>query len=164
MIDYDPEDAVSVWPAGDYDATLMKVETGTSKSSGCPMETWTFEVFHSSGKSQTIKEYVVIPAATFKIKQFAVALGKKADFDARKFQAEDYIGSSVVAELMIEESDGFDDKNKIKKVKAVPVNSRAEAPAQRQAVGAGTGGGKPSRAEEPPFGDEQQFKEDDIPF
>lgn len=117
-ITYNASDAASAWPEEDYQATLQNVEDGTSKSSGNPMQTWTLEVFAPDGRTQTIKEYVVVPAATFKIKQLAAALGKSREFEAGQFQADDYIGQSFVVALKIEKQDGYDDKNRIAKFKA----------------------------------------------
>lgn len=137
-VDYNPKDAVQVWTEADYDATLTKVEDKTSKvkpdgSGGNPMQVWTFEVFHQDGRTQLISDYVVIPAATFKIKQLAIALGKKADFDAGQFQADDYIGAGVIVALTIEAQDGFDEKNRIGKIKAPGADSPAQPSLSRQA-------------------------------
>lgn len=182
-LNYDPKDAVQVWPAGDYNATLSKVEEKTSKSSGNEMEVWTWEVFNEDGRTQIISDYVVMPAATFKVKQLARALGREEEFEQSQFQAEDNIGADVVVELVIESSTGFDDKNKAKKYKAAQATPAAPsapqtAPAtQRQAAAPRT----PQRAAQPqqspreriasrpraenPINDvEQAFKESEIPF
>ncbi len=178
MIEYDPKDAVNVWEAGDYDAQLTKVESKTSKSSGKPMDVWTIEAYHPGGPSQLITEYVTA-AAAFKIKQLAIALGRKSEFEAGTFQAEDHIGAGFKVALTIEESDQFGDKNKIGRFKpadasaptppvqrqqgrqnvqqqnTAPVARRDPRNEQRERVAAGG----PA-----PFSDEQQFKDQDIPF
>lgn len=161
-LDYNPDDAVRVWPAGNYDATLAKVEEKVSKrkpdgSGGNPMEVWTLEVWDANGEKQLISDYVVIPSATFKIKQLAVALGKEADFKARQFQASDYIGAGFIVELVVEKQDGYDDKNRVKKY--LPGVSAEPAPAPQRPT-------RPQRqpVTSPPFSDNQEFKEDDIPF
>jgi hypothetical protein len=152
----DTQDGSSCWPAGDYDVTLIKVEETTSQKSGNPMEVWTFEAYND-GRKQLIKEYVVIPAATFKIKQMAIALGRKDEFDSGSFHAEDHLGASFIGTLSIEEGDAnYDDKNRIAKLK--PASSGAAAPQQaRKTVAAG--------GSRPPFDDSAKvFKEEDIPF
>lgn len=170
-IDYNPKDASNCWDEADYPATLLSVSDGYSKSSGNPMQTWQVEVFNGE-KKQTIKEYVVIPAALFKVKQLAKALGKTADFNAGKFQPEEHIGASFVVGLTIEESDGFDDKNRIANFKPA-----APQPARQPVVaGNGKAGGsyplttaiREKIASQPaptnPISNVQEFKEDDIPF
>ncbi len=171
-LDYNPKDAVQIWEKGDYEAVLKNVETTISKkkpdgSGGNPMEVWTWEAYHHDGRTRLITDYVVIPGATFKIKQLADALGKKSEFEAGTFQAEDNLNCNVMLSLVVDVQAGFDDKNKVAKVNAVPSLSGASAPAtQRQMASAGAGGGRPSRPPtDPPFGNEQVFEGDDsIPF
>ena len=109
----------------------------------------------------------MVPAATFKIKQLAQALGKKAEFDARQFQAEDYIGSSFNVELTIEEQEGYDEKNRVKRFKPSPTAS-ASAPAsapRRTPIQEAQARAAATRAPtEAPFNGEKQFAEADIPF
>lgn len=160
-VDYNPKDAVQVWAAGEYPATLTKVEDKISKvkpdgTGGNPMQVWTFRAFNDD-REQLIFEYVVIPASVFKIRQLADALGRHADFDAGTFQADDYIGADVLLDLMIDQQPGYDDKNKVKKIKAAGVPSGAvpQPPMSRQA------------AREPatsPISSNKQFEEADIPF
>jgi hypothetical protein len=171
-LDYNPKDAVSVWPAGDYDATLKTVDTKTSKTSGNPMEVWTFEVYSPDGRQQLISDYVVIPAATFKIKQLALALGRKQEFEAGTFQAEDFIGAAVIAFLTIEQQDGYDDKNRVAKVKAPTADPSPPAsppPATRmtarpEPVGRPAAQQARPRPAASPVGAGSEFKPDDIPF
>lgn len=154
-IQYKKEDAVLCWPAAEYDATLEGVEDTTSKSSGNPMQVLTWRVFHPDGREQLVSDYIVIPSGTFKLKQLAVALGKKQEFESETFQADNNIGANVIAELVIEQQEGFDDKNKIKRVRIVAKENSAQArpgPSQR-----------PPKAE-PQFDPDRQMKDDDIPF
>lgn len=158
-IDYNPKDASNCWPEDDYSAVLEKVEDKTSKekpdgSGGKPMQVMTWSIYHSDGRKQLITDYVVIPNALFKIKQLAVALGKRDQFDDGQFQADDNIGCSVIAHLVIEESEGFDDKNKIGRIKAK--NAPAKPAGVREKVLARTGAA--------PDLTQEQFKDDDIPF
>lgn len=167
-LNYNPEDAVRLWPVGVYDATLTKVEATTSKvkpdgSGGNPMEVWTLDVYDENGNKQIISDYVVIPAGTFKIKQLAQALDFEDEFKAGQFQAENHIGAGLAVELAIEKQPGFDDKNRIKKYRAPAANPDAPtgAPSQRQSSA------PPQRQRQPvtsPIGEGQEFKDDDVPF
>lgn len=132
---YDPKDATILWPVGEYHATLIKVEDKTSKvkpdgTGGNPMQVWTFRAYHDDGSEQLLTDYVVIPAAVFKIKQLAVALNRKEEFEAGEFQADDQINADVILELVVEQQPGFEEKNKIKKVKGVPIPA-SPPPTQR---------------------------------
>lgn len=134
---YNPKDAVKVWPAKDYDATLEDVVFGQSKTSGADMETWSFRVFNDEGKSQLIVDYVTVPACTFKIKQLAKALGQEQEFNDGQFQAENCIGSGVVVGLTIDVQDGYDDKNKIGKVKPPRPNGDEPTPPAKPPTSSG---------------------------
>jgi hypothetical protein len=168
-IPYNAKDAESCWPEGDYDAVLNSSEDTVSKTSGADMEVWQIGVFHPDGRDQTIKEYVTASAA-FKIKQLATALGRKADFEAGTFHAEDYIGASFTVALSVESQDGYDDKNRVAKfkAKAQKVSPPPARPAPTRApatIGAGVRekmAAKPAATQ--PFGETQEFKDDDIPF
>jgi hypothetical protein len=136
MFEYNSEDAATAWPEGQYPATFLGAVDGVAKSSGQPMQTWAFEVFDDvKGRKQTIKEYVTA-ASLFKVRQFAAALNKAAEFKANKFFPEDHAGVSVMLDLKIEEaSDGFDEKNKINKILArapiTPAEKILNAPPSR---------------------------------
>lgn len=162
-VQYNPQDAVMVWPEADYQAVLEQVQDATSKpkndgTGNKPMQILIWTIYHSDGREQTIKDYIVIPAALFKLKQLAIALGKRAEFEAGKFQADDNVGCNVVAELLVESSAGYDDKNKIGRIKAkapiVGADGQAVAPRapKRETVPAGT------------FDPDGTTKDDDIPF
>jgi len=161
-LEYSPKDATTAWPEGDYQAALTGVEDTHAKSSGAPMQIWTWTVYHSDGRNQEIKEYVTVPGGTWKIKQLAKALGKQADFDAGTFQADDHYNAIVIVELKIEKQDGFDDKNRVQKYKAKGAqdNGSPSTPQRKLPPRPGSGPG-PSTA---PVSKEPQFAADDIPF
>lgn len=160
MITYDPKEAEkNVWDEADYEAVLMEVSEGTSKSSGNEMETWQIGVYHPDGREQTIKEYVTAKAA-FKIKQLAIALGRRAEFDAGTFQAEEHVKSSFIVALTIERDDQYGDKNRISKFKA----KAGTAPRSPMSIGAAVREKAQSKPKpQAPF-EEQQFSESEIPF
>ena len=166
-LNYNPKDAEKCWPEGDYDAVLMTVDDTVSKTSGADMEVWQIGCYHPDGREQTIKEYVTA-AAAFKIKQLAIALGRKADFDNGTFHAEDFVNASFIVSLSVEEQDGYDDKNRVAKFKpkAVRPPSKPNSPPRPPAtIGAGV---REKLASKPPaqqpFGDEAAFTDSEIPF
>jgi hypothetical protein len=167
-VSYNQKDASNVWPVAgpdnkplEYQGVLQKVEDTTSKikpdgTGGNPMQVWTVDVYNAEGAKRTIKDYVVIPGATFKIKQLAKALGKEAEFKANKFQADDHIGASFLVTLNIEDDDTFGEQNKLGKYLAP------------RKVAAG-GADLPAWQQNPPKGnspvtEEKVFQEADIPF
>lgn len=159
-IKYDPKNVSSkAWPEDEYHARLHNVTEGQSKTSGNDMETWFIEVFHPSGVTQNIKDYVTA-ASAFKIRQLAFALDKKAEFEAGTFHAEDHLGASFMVRLKIEEDPEYGDKNKIgayRAKKAAGAAPRSETPITDKLR---------ERAKQPvtsPLG-EGDFKDEDIPF
>lgn len=178
-IDYNASDASTCWPDGDYEASLEKVEDSTSKKTGNPMQVWTFRAFDANGRSQLVTEYVVVPATTFKIKQLADALGCRAQFDAGTFQADDHIDEKVVLNLIVESQEGFDDKNRVQRIKPAGTTGgrtptpkgkpqparpqRQTAPAGAAAKGSGGARAEQSFDETFPEGDFPP-KRDEIPF
>jgi hypothetical protein len=118
-LQYNKEDASPVWPEGDYDATLTSVMDRTFKSGNSGQE-WTITVYDASGKQMTILDRVVVPGATFKIKQLAIALNRGQEFDNESFQPDDYVGENFVVTLKVESGGEFPDKNAVKKYKPKP--------------------------------------------
>ena len=110
---YNPKDAASAWDAGDYEASIVKVDEGTSGSSGAPMLTVTFKVYNGD-KERTLKDYIVNPSTLFKLKKLAVALGEGVAFGLGKFDPGDHINANLMLTLAVEESDEYGDQNKIK--------------------------------------------------
>ena len=170
MIQYNPEDAnKKCWPEADYDAVLISVEDGISKTSGNEMEIWQIGCYHPDGREQTIKEYVTA-SSIFKLKQLAIALGRRAEFDAGTFQAESHVGAGFTVALGIEQSDSFDDKNKVNRIKAKGIAApAATAPSTAQApprsIAAGARQQIQNRpAPTNPISEEKQFADADIPF
>lgn len=162
MFDYDSKDAATAWEEGQYPATFIGAEDGVSKTSGQPMQTWTFEVYDNlRDRKQTIKDYVT-KAALFKVRQLAGALNKAAEFKANRFFPEDYVGSAVMVELVIEPGkDGYEDKNKIGKVTAKPPATPGEKSAAQTILDT-----KPRHAAAVAAADAGNgaIKDEDIPF
>lgn len=145
-LQYNHKDASNAWPEANYPAVLISVEDAVSKTSGNPMEVWTFEVFNdATGKKQELKDYVS-SNAIFKIKQLAMALGQMADFKANKFHAEAWINSNVMLGLIIEDDPQYGEKNRIGRISAVP-GSPVPPVASHPAAPAPTGSRRVSAAE-----------------
>ena len=110
---YDPKEAVQCWPEGDYQATIERGEERQSKA-GNDMLVVTFKAYRGS-ETMLLNDYIVRPATIFKLKKIALALGRGDDFEAGKFNIDDYMGHNLTLTLGIEQQDGYDDQNKIKK-------------------------------------------------
>lgn len=170
-LSYKAEDAkkAGAWPDGEYDGELINVEDKLSKekpdgTGGNPMEVWTFKFYHPDGMTKTIQEYVPQNQYTaLKVRALARAVGREDEFNAETFQAEGAIGAAVRAKLIVESQAGYDDKNRIGRFVAIP---RPGAPAQKPVPTMGSL--KQQVVTRPPvqqpFGNENVFKEDDIPF
>jgi Protein of unknown function (DUF669) len=142
-VKYNPKDASSCLPKGEYPAVIDHVESKTSKA-GNEMDVVTFRVYPDNGREILVDDYIVNPSTLFKLKKIAVALGKKQDFEAGTFQVADHLQSNLTVLLDVEESDEFGDQNKVKGYKAHSL------PAAAVAVGAVAKAGP--------------LKDDNIPF
>lgn len=108
---YDPADAVTVLPEGEYNAVLEKYEDKVS-GKGNQMGVLTWKVFDdASERTPFVTDYIVLPTFTHKLKRLAKSLGKEEDFRNKSFQPEDYVGTSTRVFLKVEKQEGYDDKN-----------------------------------------------------
>lgn len=120
---YHPDDANISWPAGDYQATIERVEEKTS-SKGDPMLVVHFKAYSPDGHTQNLTEYITNPPKAsgrkgniFKLRQIAIALGAYDDFKLAKFDVEDHTGENIIVTLAQEVSAEYGDQNKIKAYK-----------------------------------------------
>jgi hypothetical protein len=131
MFDYDPEQASSVWPAGEYEASIEKVEESISKekvvdgrkSGGDPMLVVHVQVYGAgnvAGQKQIIKEYITAPppgsgrkGSLFKLKSIADAVGLLAEFKSKTLKPRTLVGKCAKVKLSVEEDSQFGDKNRI---------------------------------------------------
>ena len=125
---YDPNDAVSVWPEGEYQGHIEKVEERESKA-GNPMLVVTFRVYRGD-QEMLINDYIVNPATLFKLKNIAKALDRETEFKAGKFDIEKHIGAGFTLTLGVQVSDKYDDSNTIKKYAAKSGGSTRPAPSR----------------------------------
>lgn len=150
MFPYNHEDAATAWAEGQYSAVFLGATDSTSKSTGQPMQVWTFDVYNdATGKKQTITDYVTA-ASLFKVRMLASALNRSQEFKENRFFPEDHAGQGVMVALKIESSDQFDDKNKIARISAKLATGAQAAhaappaspkPASRQQVSPATASG-----------------------
>jgi len=113
VIQYNPEDAVAVFPEGDYPAILHNVMEKTSKA-GNDMYELIFRVFNGDREMQ-IKDYIVIPSFVWKLKRIAQAYGAEEEFQAGDFNPRKWVEKSLTVSLEVEKQEGFDERNVIKK-------------------------------------------------
>lgn len=133
---YNPKDAESCLPEGEYEATVNSVTEGESKTSGNPMLTVGFAVYPPAGGERKVNDYIVNPSTLFKMKKIARALGEEDDFKAGTFDLADHIGANLTLVLDVQQQDGFDDKNNVKDYK--PLARRTVASGTRKAAPAET--------------------------
>lgn len=140
---YSGKDAVTVLPAGEYDASIESTDS-TNKDggrladkNGNPMQKVTFKLY-DGGRTQLVSDWFIAPTTMWKYKQLATALGvPKETFDKGEFDAADFIGETVRIEVTVETSDQYGDSNKPKKYKPravqmpgqqAPTTQRVQAP------------------------------------
>jgi hypothetical protein len=125
MITYNPKDASNVFPAGNYPATMIQCEE-TQSNSGNGMYALQWMVYNGEAK-RTIKDWIVLPSFTWKLKKLAAAFEMMDAFTAEKFNPEDCIGKNALIGLDIREYNG-EDQNYVKAylVPMVPVTVPAE--------------------------------------
>ena len=112
MIPYKKEDALRVWPEGDYPASIVKVEERVSKA-GNPMLAVEFDAYHKAD-TMRLTDYIVLPSFTWKLRKLARALSAMDAFDAEKFDPAEYIGKSLTLTLGIDlPRGGYDERNSI---------------------------------------------------
>lgn len=115
--------------AGPYESTLIGYEETVAKSSGKPMMVLAWKCFTPEGTEFIIKDRIVIPDGVWKIKRIAQALGKEREFLADAFQPEDQQGCSLILDVGVQKSPGYDDQNTVKGYKPLERAKVAEAPA-----------------------------------
>lgn len=145
---YNPAEAISCLPDGQYEATVFSTTETTSKK-GAPMIVVTLTVYKPNGGEATLKDYIVEP--WWKLKKLATACGRLAEFEAGEFKDGQYVGSNVIVSLAVESSDQYGDQNRV--VGYAPVARTQQAqPTARSAKPAAQASSVPS------------IGEDDIPF
>lgn len=112
MIPYKKEDALRIWPEGDYPASIADVTEKVSKAGNQMLEV-RFDAYNKTD-TMTLSDYIVFPKFTWKLKKLAAALGATAAFDAETFDPADYIGKSLTLTLAVNPArGGYDERNSV---------------------------------------------------
>lgn len=125
-IPYDPRDAVQCLPEGEYHASLFAVSEETSKA-GNSMYVVDWSVVTSTGQAVRVRDWVVVPTFTWKLKRMAQAFGVPQQFADGRFDPGDYIGKPVLLGLAVKD-DGSGERNTVSSWSPAPA-SAAPAPA-----------------------------------
>lgn len=109
-------------PAGDYTLEIEEVKEQVSKA-GNQMLNITFSVIDEGEyKGRKIFEhYVLTEKALWRLKELFIALGKDVD-GAVTFDPQELVGEIFIGNVIIEESEGYEPQNKIKKHKKIDSN------------------------------------------
>lgn len=91
---------------GDYDAKVIDMVQGTSKSSGNPMITVTYALVEGKYAGKEFKDFMVMtPAALFKVAAFCKAIGKPIEGKV-SLKKDECLNKRVVLRLKQEEYNG----------------------------------------------------------
>lgn len=109
-------------PAGDYTLEIEEVKEQVSKA-GNQMLNITFSVIDEGEyKGRKIFEhYVLTEKALWRLKELFIALGKDVD-GVVAFNPQELVGEIFIGNVIIEESEGYEPQNKIKKHKKIDSN------------------------------------------
>lgn len=109
-------------PAGDYTLEIEEVKEQVSKA-GNQMLNITFSVIDEGEyKGRKIFEYYVLTEkALWRLKELFIALGKDVD-GVVAFDPQELVGEIFIGNITIEESEGYEPQNKIKKHKKIDSN------------------------------------------
>lgn len=112
---YNPKHKRIVWKKGEYAAVLKDAEEQESKTSGVPMYKLTVTVYDGD-REMLLNDYLVSGEKnTWKIHQFAKAIGQQDQFDSGDFRPDNFIGDGFRVALDIETTDQYGDQNRITK-------------------------------------------------
>lgn len=91
---YNPKDAVTLIPDGEYDGEIALADETMSKA-GNAMLKLTVKVWTGNGGARTVFDYIVNPSGLWKWKQIASALRLMAEFESGDLQPPDVIGKAL---------------------------------------------------------------------
>lgn len=107
----DGKDAFHPFPPGTYEYTIDEAEDAVSKN-GNEMIHATLSIYNDAGHKRILHEYFVNTAA-WKIKQLCESCGLIDRFNSGELEPYELVGKTGRANIVIESSVGFDDKNKV---------------------------------------------------
>lgn len=112
-IPYNPSDAdPELLPDGTYPAVLVSCQEKQSKA-GNNMYELSLSVYHGTHETR-MREFIVFPAFTWKLKRLAHAFGKEDAYNTGTFTPDDCIGKNLNVEIVTERKEGQDPQNRIK--------------------------------------------------
>lgn len=144
--EYDPADASNCVDPGTYDATIKKVDD--QREDGSPLRAKSgedmlkviFTVYTPKGE-RTLSSYITAKKGLFRYRQLAQALGKSAEFTAKKFRIQDHVGANIQLALGKSTSPEYGEQNDIEQF--LPGNGTLKKALQ--------GAGAPSGGDDIPF-------------
>jgi len=112
-IPYNPKDAdPELLVAGIYPAVLAGCEEKQSKA-GNNMYELSISVF-AGIREVRIREFIVFPTFTWKLKRLAQAFGLEDIYNAGTFTPEECLGKNFTVEIVVEHKEGQEPQNRIK--------------------------------------------------
>lgn len=160
---YDPKNASSTIPEGDYDASIKHVQTedehgnALKSKAGNEMEKVTFTIYTENGERQLSTYFVNSIKALWRYKKLAEALGQGNEFKESRFEASNFVGENLRVSIKIKPADGtYDEQNEITAFEPSGASAQLQPQAQRLAPAASGRTATPVN----PSG----ITEDDIPF
>lgn len=101
-------------PAGDYTLEIEKVESKVSKAGNNMLNITYVTVDEGEHKGNKVFDlYVLTEKALWKLKDLFTAIGFDTD-GLVDFDPEDLVGQTILANVIVEQNDGYDPQNKIK--------------------------------------------------
>lgn len=133
-IKFDPSEADSNVPAGQYDISIEGCEIRRGKTSGTQYAALSLRVYGPDREVEINDNVMLEGRGTFRLKNLMLACGLRQQFEAGNFEPNDVIGKSLSAELEVEQSDQYGDQNRVKKYHpGTSVGRKASAPVKRPA-------------------------------
>lgn len=127
-IRFNPNDANTTLPPGKYPAVIEGLEPKTSKN-GSPYLKAQIRVY--GDREVVVFDTLMLDGpGLFRLKNLASACGMKAEFDSGTLDEGKLIQQNVTVELLIEESDDYGDRNKIRRYEAKAAGSPVVKPKQ----------------------------------
>ena len=130
MIGYNKEDAVFLWPAGEYDAVLQDCVQEVSKA-GNDMYKLIWKLYSNGGKEMTLLDYIVFPGAVWRLKRLAIAFGALDIFEAENFHPGAYKQRTISVEVVVKNNKQYGDQNQIKEYIEGSASESKPAPARK---------------------------------
>ena len=109
---YNPDDALQIVPAGNYDAVVFSAKTGETKK-GAPKLDMTLKVYDPKGVNPLVRDTIMSPFGIRRLKQLCEATG--VDFSGGEVDPEEFPGKNVQVRLCVrtDPTGQYDDQNSV---------------------------------------------------